>query len=595
MVEILSLNLKRLWQYAVSESIALPLIGLLLVLVLVISPVGEFPLNDDWIYSKTVQHLLETGQYKAHPYLNATLIAQSYWGAMFCKIFGFRFTVLRISTLVLAFVNAWAVAKSGMVLGFSRNLALLCGVMVATSPLVLQLSYSFMTDVPFLAMSNLSGFFFLKALRHPKPQLIAWGSVTAVLAFFVRQFGILLAIAFAIAAAWLVWRKRYVWTSAMTFAILMPWLGAIGLYLGWGNALTSETPILEVPQSYGGPMLDALRHVPVAMCYLGLFALPLGIGRIAQMIRGREVWSGRRTFILVGFCGFSVFTFWFPQILYGVSKLIFHREALWLRQYPVRMPLIVYRSLLDFGLGPLQLPDAQFKSTVQLGEWWWVLTVPVVLVAGLLFVALIDRGWSGSRSKPSGSQQNQVQQNQDLFLASWAVLSLAATYNPFRAILVDRYLLVALVPFILLLGRDLMQHPLNLKLALKPIAIATIAIAIFSVTSLQEYMAWNHTAWAAHHKLETQYHVASNVVEGIDTYNGWFNSEAYMVKHNTRSWWDVVKEGKSPWALDNQYVVASTEPRSGYQVLERIPYFSWLGWKERKIILFRRSDVEAQP
>jgi Dolichyl-phosphate-mannose-protein mannosyltransferase len=595
MVEILSLNLKRLWQYAVYESIALPFIALSIVLVLVISPVGEFPLNDDWIYSKTVQHLLETGQYKAHPYLNATLIAQSYWGAMFCKIFGFRFTVLRISTLVLAFANAWAVAKSGMVLGFSRNLSLLCGAIVATSPLVLQLSYSFMTDVPFLAMSNLSGFFFLKALRQPKPQRIAWGSVTAALAFLVRQFGILLAIAFAIAAAWLVWRKRYVWTSAMTFALLTPWLGVIGLYIGWGNALISDTPILEIPQSYGGPILDALRHVPVSMSYLGLFALPLGIGRIAQMIRGREAWSRRRTSLLIGFCGFSVFTFWFPQILYGFGKLFFHRDALWLHQYPVRMPLIVYRSLLDFGLGPLQLPDSQFKSTVQLGEWWWAITWPAVLVAGLLFVALIDRGWSGSTYKPSGSQQNQVQQNQDLFLASWAVLSLAATYNPFRAILVDRYLLVALVPFILLLGRDLMQHRFSLKLALKPILIGTMAIAIFSIASLQEYMAWNQTAWVAHHKLETQYHAASNVVEGIDTYNGWFNSEAYMVQHNSRSWWDVVKEGKPPWVLDNQYVVASTEPQSGYQVLERIPYFSWMGWKERKIVLFRRTSIETKP
>jgi Dolichyl-phosphate-mannose-protein mannosyltransferase len=595
MVELLSLNLKRLWQYAVDRAIALPLAGLLLILVLVTSPVGEFPLNDDWIYSKTVQHLLETGQYKAHPYLNATLIAQSYWGAMFCKIFGFRFTVLRISTLVLAFVNAWAVAKSGIVLGFSRNLALLCGAMVATSPLVLQLSYSFMTDVPFLAMSNLSGFFFLKALRYPRPQLIAWGSVTAALAFFVRQFGILLAIAFVITAAWLVWRKRYVWTSAMTVAILMPWLAAIGLYVGWGNALTSETPILEVPKSYAGPLLDALRHVPVAMCYLGLFALPLGIGRIAQMIRGREGWSGRRKFVLIGFCGFSVFTFWFPQILYGLSNLIFRRDAPWLRQYPVRMPLIMYRSLLDLGLGPLQLPDPQFKPTVQLGEWWWILTVPVVMVAGLLFVALIDRGWSGCMYKPSGLQQNPIHQNQDLFLVSWAVLSLAATYNPFRAVLVDRYLLVALVPFILLLGRDLMQHPLNLKRALKPIMIGTMAIAIFSIASLQEYMDWNRTAWVAHHKLETKYHVDSKVIEGIDTYNGWFNSEAYMVAHNTRSWWDAVEEGKSPWVLDNQYVVASTEPRSGYQVLERIPYFSWLGWKERKIVLFRRSNVEAKP
>jgi 4-amino-4-deoxy-L-arabinose transferase-like glycosyltransferase len=488
MANTVSLNPKRLWQYAVYESIALPLILLLLILILAISPSGEFPLNDDWIHAKTVEHLLATGQYKVHPYLNATLVAQSYWGALFCKIFGFSFTILRISTLILAFVNAWAVAKSGMVLGFSRNLALLCGGVVATSPLILQLSYSFMTDVPFFALSNLSGFFFLKALRQPKPQLVAWGSLTAAIAFLIRQFGILLPIAFAITIAWLVWRKRYVWTISMTFALLLPWLGVVGLYWVWGEALISKTPILEFSKAYAGPMLDALRHIPVALCYLGLFALPLGIGRMAQILRGGENWSRRRKSIFIGFCGVSVFGFGLPQLLYWIGKLIFHRDALWLHRYPARMPLLLFRSLLDFGLGPLQLPDPQFKSTVQIGEWWWVLTLAGLLVAGLLFVAFIDRCGFGRNFQPEsfGVQQNQFRQNQDLFLVSWAILSLAATYNPFRAVLVDRYLLIALVPFILLLGRDLMEH--KSTLSLKPILISAIAIAVFSAASLQEYM-----------------------------------------------------------------------------------------------------------
>src|SRR6185437_10216125 len=34
-----------------------------LVNLLVVSPAGNFPLNDDWIYSESVQHLLQTGQF----------------------------------------------------------------------------------------------------------------------------------------------------------------------------------------------------------------------------------------------------------------------------------------------------------------------------------------------------------------------------------------------------------------------------------------------------------------------------------------------------------------------------------------------------
>lgn len=31
---------------------------------LVVSPAGNFPLNDDWLYSESVGHLLQTGQFR---------------------------------------------------------------------------------------------------------------------------------------------------------------------------------------------------------------------------------------------------------------------------------------------------------------------------------------------------------------------------------------------------------------------------------------------------------------------------------------------------------------------------------------------------
>ena len=35
--------------------------------VLLVWPVGNFPLNDDWAFAKTVKHLLETGTYSPSP------------------------------------------------------------------------------------------------------------------------------------------------------------------------------------------------------------------------------------------------------------------------------------------------------------------------------------------------------------------------------------------------------------------------------------------------------------------------------------------------------------------------------------------------
>ena len=47
-------------------------------LVLLIGPWGDFPLNDDWCYAKSVQTLVETGQLKLYNWGEMTLVAHVY-------------------------------------------------------------------------------------------------------------------------------------------------------------------------------------------------------------------------------------------------------------------------------------------------------------------------------------------------------------------------------------------------------------------------------------------------------------------------------------------------------------------------------------
>jgi hypothetical protein len=584
-----SRSLKRLGQYAIHQSIALPLGILLVAITLLISPAGEFPLNDDWIYAKTVQHLLQTGQYLAHPYLNATLIVQTYWGALFCKLFGFSFTSLRCSTLVLSGINAWGVARCGLALGLSRSWALLCGIVMMTNPILLGLSYSFMTDVPYLTLSTLSGLCFLKALRQLSSGLIFWGSLLGVAAFFVRQFGVIVPAAFAIALGILQFR-RYLYPRAMTWlALALPWLAAVLAYVGLAQILQSETPILESSQNRLWIILmDGLRYGPVTLSYLGLFLLPLGIGRGWQLWQGYERWSRRQWLIYGGFCGGSLLLFFLPQVLYGLSKMRSPTGALWLQQYPHRMPLLPFGMLLDFGLGHVQLPNPIPQPAVQMGDGWWIVTLPALAVGGLLFTRACERIYRCVRPSPFAPQGFSVDQAQALFLWVWGGLSLLLLWNPWRIYITDRYLLIAFTPFLLLMASELRQffH----RGALRWAAVCTGMILWVSLMLLQDYMAWNRAASMAQHRLMTDYHVPAAAIAGVDPLNGWYNAEAYMKLHHTKSWWDLNIGGKGAWAIDDQYVVASVEPRPGYEVLERIPYFSWIGWRERNIVLFRRLE-----
>ena len=74
---------------ALSALWAIPLI--------VIGVHGEFPLNDDWAYTRTTQTLLETGRFERDVWTYAPIHTNVALGVVFSWIFGFSFETLRLS------------------------------------------------------------------------------------------------------------------------------------------------------------------------------------------------------------------------------------------------------------------------------------------------------------------------------------------------------------------------------------------------------------------------------------------------------------------------------------------------------------------
>src|SRR4051794_11178979 len=81
--------------------------GLVLLTICLLDPRREMPLEDDWAYALTVDHLVQTGNYQLHPWLSANMPFQAFWGAMFTLGLGSGFGSLRISTLVLSMAGAF--------------------------------------------------------------------------------------------------------------------------------------------------------------------------------------------------------------------------------------------------------------------------------------------------------------------------------------------------------------------------------------------------------------------------------------------------------------------------------------------------------
>src|SRR3954453_20172787 len=64
-------------------------------------PTGDIPLADDWIYGDAAKSIVETGRFRMVPFSIANVFAQAYWGALFCKVLGFSYEALRLSTFCL--------------------------------------------------------------------------------------------------------------------------------------------------------------------------------------------------------------------------------------------------------------------------------------------------------------------------------------------------------------------------------------------------------------------------------------------------------------------------------------------------------------
>src|SRR3954447_25241602 len=86
-----------------ARNLGLILLGWI-VLLLVIPPQHEYPIIDDWIYAGSVRQVLQTGVFTMPAMSQANLIGLTMWGALWAGLFGFSFTVLTYSTLVMAVV-----------------------------------------------------------------------------------------------------------------------------------------------------------------------------------------------------------------------------------------------------------------------------------------------------------------------------------------------------------------------------------------------------------------------------------------------------------------------------------------------------------
>ncbi|AVQ74158.1 hypothetical protein B5D77_25290 [Microcystis sp. MC19] len=525
------------------------IIAIWTVMVIVVNPLGNFPLNDDWVYGLAVKSILEKGDFRLPSPAHTNLFFQAFWGALFCLPFGFSFTALRFSTLTLGLIGAIGTYLLLREVNANQKISLLGALLLVVNPLYFGLANSFMTDVPFVALSVLSFYFLIRGLKRESIIEVILGLCLVYINILIRQYAIVILLSFALAYSF---KQRF--KIKFLFASFVIFSSGILLHRFYQNWLdsTGRTPVIA-ENVLSTQQLDFRNHmIMISLIYIGCFIFPLiGIFFVKKL---KEISRRQKTITILSISSFFVVV---------MGRLIWQGKT---------MPLIG-NVLRYFGLGPLTLRDT-FLLKVNLPSYslglkvfWLIITAMGVLGAVLLLYYLclaIIQTFSESEKWLKV-----------LILSAISIyIFLFGVKSPF-----DRYFLFLLPLFMVLLvvsNNYINERDIGKKIT----AFALTMIFIwggFTMAATHDYLAWNRTRWQALNDLMEQ-GVTPEYIDGGYEFNGWYLNDIKYEPQRGKSYW---------WVNRDDYMISSGLLK-GYQEVKRYPFTRWLLLKQDNVFVLHR-------
>lgn len=509
---------------------------------------GNFPLSDDWSYAFSARTLCTEGTLRFSPWTGASLVLQSWYGAALCRLFGFSFEVLRLSTLALAISGAIGffllLGRAG-VRGAPRTLAT---VVFALDPLYVNLAFTFMTDVPFTVGAVWAGYCYVRGFTTRQRTWLVAGACCAAAALLIRQHGVFVAAAASLTALLAhdrAWRDRIgdaIAAGGVTLGVAIGF--HVWLFFLHGAPGGMELKITEARSVDAGALVNA--------AFRGVETLSLLLAPLAFAVR-RDVVARHPRLVVAA------------TATLALLALLLHRRTGAAMFYLTNV-------MYDLGLGASTLRDTLFlalRPPIALGPWLSVpLTVVATVAAGILLVA-----WA------AGLRRSYPPATRFLALATLVLMvgSLLHTLYYF-----DRYLL-GVLPF------AIAAIAASARVSASRASLALAALLVwFAVAGTHDYLAWNRARYDGLAELAAA-GISPTAIDGGMEFNAWHL--APVLNHwptnaevrpggapTTKSWW---------WVVDDRFVV-SFRPLPGYTVRRAIPYPRWLVPGSGRIVVLER-------
>lgn len=536
---------------------------------LLIDPRGEFPLNDDWVYSRPVFILFREHRFSVIDWQVSVTFLQVLWGWLVSCFTGFSMTALRVSVVFLGGVTVLLSYALFREFHKDRFPAFFAALLIAINPVFLVWSHSFMTDVPFFTLSTAAFLFAVRWLKDDRLSDAILFILCACLSALVRQLAIVIPV--AVLAAVLVKRaggKRSLGLAIASFA-------AVALTLWLFQAILKNTvgvPYMMAMKAMGIPsaILNAwesreFAQTLIKVLALTIFRVSVSLGFFvfpAILLTFAAAWPGmsRRAKIA------SV------AVVLGavIANMIFQKLI------PIRIP-VDEQTLRDFGIGPLNLSGVIRRPEApallwKIYIWWGTLGMGMycALAGGFLFRSFRSglASENGKQAWPFGL----------VFGGSAFYFFLLGITGHF-----DRYDIFYL-PFLLLtllcLGPGLSWGRSRIFLVIA--FLMALGIGSFSVAGTHDYLAWNRVRWQTL-RIMMKLGIPPTEIDGGYEFNGWYLYDPDFKKVPGKNWY---------WVVNDTYRL-SFSPLPNYEVQKIFSYPKWLPYGNNKILLLQRVRPET--
>lgn len=543
----------------------------------VIDPFGQFPLIDDWAFSRDVYHLLTTGQYSIVGWGPESLVSHIVLGTLASLPAGFSFTTLRFTCIVSGLLGVFGVYVLVRDLSEPRLVCLIAALTLAFFPGYLLVSYTFMTDIPFAAMIIWASVFFARNLRGGSDRELVIGTILALVATLSRQVGLAVPLAFFSLLAFRKqdWTFRTVTRAAGPLVICLLALISYSLWMKVTHRVPTLNGNFTAPSFWNTKGLQALLFnaslsiyfVPI---YLGLFLSTLlslcwhrifggGVARLMAILSDRTAIKICATLII---------------LMVGAGCVLCWRDI------DLFLPMYSRGNVLErFGFGPLSLRDIDtlglYDHVGSVPNVFWIVITVIGLAGAFLLVV-----WVGVHGRELFKRplQKSGPISHDQTVGLFMILCALFYWAPFLLWgYFDRHLCV-LIPWVLaaVLAASEKMYAATLSIRSKSLWVSLVLLLVWggiSTSGTRDYLNLNRIRWKAIRDLVANQHAELKDIDGGAEFNALY----------------FFDPKKGDWSVGDTYLIAfGLVP--GYSPLREYEYYNWFPPHTQKILAMQKGE-----